>query len=95
MQLDELNNKINEYIYDLKSGEQELTWDTVADITNDWFNEYDIALTGNACRKRFKRFTENMATTTQVVAKNAPEYDTVVIDRASDITSQLVKMFFG
>lgn len=95
MQLDELNNKINEFVYELKDADGTLTWDTVADITNDRFDEYDISLTGNACRKRFKRFTENMATTTQVVAKNAPEYDTVVIDRASDITSQLVKMFFG
>ena len=93
MQLDELNNQINEYIYELKTREPELAWDTVADITNDWFNAYEIALTGNACRKRFKRFTENRATKTPVIPENAPELVTVTVNDESDVVSQLRQQF--
>lgn len=58
MQLEELNKLISEFIYNTKTDNPDMTWDTLADVTNDEFSEYQTTLTGNAVRKRFKRFND-------------------------------------
>lgn len=99
MQLEELNNKINDYIVELKLWYDEegsnVTWDDIALETNEVFKEHGLTLTGNAARKRFKRNYGGLDDKPPVVHKNVPELDTVVLDRTSDVTSQLIKMFFG
>lgn len=75
MLTNELNDRINLFIYENRGG---VTWDVVADMVNDRF---DIELTGNACRKRSKRFAENLGTTPQIlIQKNTPESDISDLD---------------
>lgn len=61
MNANQINEHINKFIYTVKSSDSSITWDTVADMANDKFSAYDIDLTGNACRKRFYRISENAA----------------------------------
>jgi predicted phosphodiesterase len=68
MNNNELNDRINLFIYTTKQSDEEITWDTLSDLVNDTF---DTELTGNACRKRFYRFVGNLANTPQVLIKTS------------------------
>ncbi len=61
MDNNELNEKINRFIYETKTNSDNglnFTWDTIADMTNDHFSYHEVTLTGNACRKRYDRMNK-------------------------------------
>lgn len=77
----ELNNKINLFIYTTKisASEDDVTWETISDIVND---KFDIELTGNACRKRYYRFVEANSLSVEedlVVTELQPKSDQDII----------------
>jgi hypothetical protein len=97
MQLEELNKLISEFIYNTKVNNPDMTWDTLADVTNDEFSEYETTLTGNATRKRFKRFSEAYDGNPSDVVKTpqSPIYNEkqVELEGNSDVIAQLRQQF--
>jgi hypothetical protein len=88
----ELNDRINLFIYQTKTTDDKLTWSTVADIVND---ALDIELTGNAVRKRFYRVSETVGSNVPVVAKNPVVTTSAPVETVpdSDLVTQLRQQF--
>ena len=60
---------INNRIKELKEGGN-LTWEQLAEIVND---EFDLELSGNACRKRYNRMSPDVSKPVKIVNNSEPD----------------------